>query len=142
MAFKKGQSGNPAGRKKGFQTARTRFKGMFEEAGIELVPQLIQLAKEGNMDAMKMCMERIAPKAKDSSLDFEIPDIVGKTPEELVNVMFEAMSGQTMSADEINCVLNMIKTFRSSDDNEAIRQVIEKSNEILEELRVKNEREY
>lgn len=142
MAFKKGQSGNPAGRKKGFQTARTRFKGMFEEAGIELVPQLIQLAKEGNIDAMKMCMERIAPKAKDTALDFDIPDLIGKTPEQLVTIMFEAMSHQTMSADEINCVLNMIKTFRSNEDSQAVREVIDKSNEILNELRAKNEREY
>lgn len=142
MAFKKGQSGNPAGRKKGFQTARTRFRGMFEEAGVELVPKLIQLAKDGNMEAMKMCMERIAPKVKDNSIDFDLPNLVGMTPEQLVKALFEEMSGQTMSADEINCVLNMIKTFRSDDDQIAVKNMIIKSNEMLEILRPQYKKEY
>ncbi len=142
MAFKKGQSGNPAGRKKGVKTARVRFREYFEEAGEYLIPDLIRMAQAGNMDAMKICIDRIIPKAKEDSINFEIPDLMGKTPEQLVTTLFEAMSYQTMSADEVNCVLNMIKTFRSNDDAASVREVIDKSNLILDELRLKNERDY
>lgn len=141
MAFKKGQSGNPAGRPKG-NIQRDYFKSLFAKDAPILISIVIDKAKEGDMKAMALCLDRILPRIKEDVLDFEIPDLIGKTPEQLSALMFEAMSGQTMSAEEINCILKMISMFRSSDDSEAIKSVIDKSNEILEELRVKNEREY
>lgn len=142
MVYKPGQSGNPAGRPKGAKSGYSKFRSYFEEAGEYLVPDLIRMAKQGNMDAMRMCIERIYPRVKENTMSFELPDLTGQTPEGLVKVMFEAMSYQKMTADEINCVLNMIKTFRSHDDAEGVKQVIERSNQILEELRKKNEKEF
>jgi hypothetical protein len=142
MAFKKGQSGNPAGRKKGVSERNTELLRTLRERGPEGINMVINMALSGDTACLKIWMDKLLPNAKKDSLEFDLPNLIGKTPEQLVNVMFEAMSGQRMSADEINCVLNMIKTFRSNDDAAAVQEVINKSNEILNELRLKNEREY
>jgi len=142
MKFKKGEVANPKGRPKGSFARHTQLAKMLRDRGEDGVEMLVKMALSGDTTCLKIWMDKILPNAKADTMEFDLPDLVGKTPEQLVTVMFEAMSGQRMSADEINCVLNMIKTFRSNDDAAAVREVIDKSNEILEELRLKNEREY
>ena len=142
MAFKKGQQGNPAGRKKGVSERNTELLKTLRERGPEGINKVIDMALSGDTACLKIWMDKLLPNAKKDSLDFALPSLINKTPEQLVTVLFESMSHQTMSADEINCVLNMIKTFRSNDDAAAVQEIIDKSNLILNELRVKNEREY
>lgn len=142
MAFIPGKSGNPNGRPKGTFQRHVQLAKLVRDNGEQIINRCIEMALSGDSTCMKICMDRIVPPAKKDALDFEMPDLVGKTPEQLSAIMFEAMSGQIMNAEEITCILKMISMFRSSDDSEAIKMVIDKSNEILEELRVKNEREY
>jgi hypothetical protein len=141
MAFKKGQSGNPTGRPKGCFKRNTELLRILSDRGIDGINMVINMALSGDTACLKIWMDKILPNAKDR-LDFDLPDLKGKSPEQLSSIMFEAMSGQCMSVDEINCIMNMIKTFRANDDAAAIKDVIDKSNEILEGLRIKNEREY
>lgn len=142
MKFKKGEVANPKGRPKGSFQRHTQLAKMMRDEGEDIILKCIAMAKQGDTTCIKICMDKILPNAKKDQLEFDLPNLIGKTPEQLVTVLFEAMSGQRMSADEINCVLNMIKTFRSNDDHAAIDEVITKSNAILDELRKKNEREY
>lgn len=142
MAFKKGQSGNPKGKAKGTLSWRGELHRQLREAGPLLVHKLIQDALNGDSNSMRVCIDKIIPRAKDNLLDFQIPDLKNKTPEQLCKDLFEAMSGQEMTADEIKCVLEMIKTFRSNDDQSAVKEMISETHKILEDLRAKNEREY
>lgn len=142
MAFKKGQSGNPNGRPKGGSIRNTELLKIMVDRAEDGINMVINMALNGDTTCLKIWMDKILPQAKKDQLEFDLPNLIGKTPEQLVTVLFEAMSGQRMSADEINCILNMIKTFRSNDDAAAVQEVINKSNEILDELRLKNEREY
>lgn len=59
--FTAGRSGNPDGRPPGVPDRRTRFRELFENAAERLIKKLISRAADGDMQAMKLCIERIIP---------------------------------------------------------------------------------
>lgn len=62
--WKKGQSGNPTGKQKGQPDWRTHLRGMFESNSTKLVQVVIDKALEGDMTALKLCLERVLPALK------------------------------------------------------------------------------
>jgi hypothetical protein len=63
MKFKKGQSGNPAGRKPG-TTAGSKIRQAIEESREDIIKAVIEAAKNGDMTACKMLLDRICPPLK------------------------------------------------------------------------------
>lgn len=82
--FKPGQSGNPAGRKPGTKTARTRIT----EALASDLPGLLETTKQaalgGDMVAMRLLLERALPVNKQACALLDLPamqeatDLTGK----------------------------------------------------------------
>ncbi len=74
--FAKGNSGNPSGRPLGSQNKSTLIVGSLLEGEAEqLTRKVIELAKEGNLQALRLCMDRLMPPAKDRTVLFEMPPI-------------------------------------------------------------------
>lgn len=75
MAWAKGQSGNPRGRKPG-RTARGRFREQVEHALPEIVQNVLQAALSGDMQATKMILDRCIPALKPTTdtVAFSLPD--------------------------------------------------------------------
>ena len=65
--FKKGQSGNPAGRPKGALGKATRWREALEPYGDDLFKVAVSHALDGDMQALKLCLERISPPVKPNS---------------------------------------------------------------------------
>lgn len=63
MAWKKGQSGNPSGRKPGL-TARGKFRQQVEKAVPKIVEQVLQAALAGDIQAIKLILDRCIPPLK------------------------------------------------------------------------------
>ncbi len=63
MGFRKGTSGNPAGRKPG-QTAGVKLRAAIEQAAPEIIQTLIQQANGGDVQAAKVLLDRICPTLK------------------------------------------------------------------------------
>jgi hypothetical protein len=61
MAFRKGQSGNKAGRPKGIKDKRVEFRGIIQARAKELVEKAVEKALEGDSTALRLCLERICP---------------------------------------------------------------------------------
>lgn len=61
MAFKQGKSGNPAGRPKGTNDRRTEWRAALEPHGQELMEKALELALDGDAQALRMCLDRLAP---------------------------------------------------------------------------------
>jgi hypothetical protein len=62
MPFQKGQSGNPAGRRVGSRNrVSVLVHSLLENEAEYLARKTIDMAKDGNLGAMRMCMDRIAP---------------------------------------------------------------------------------
>ena len=60
MGWKKGQSGNPAGRPRG--TAKVaKLRSLIEADMPEVIAKVVELAKEGDMSAAKLLVDRVIP---------------------------------------------------------------------------------
>jgi len=74
MQFQKGQSGNPAGRPRGSRNRTTiLMQGLLTERAEAIGRKVIQLAEDGDIAALRLCMERLAPAPKGEPVDFELP---------------------------------------------------------------------
>lgn len=72
--FKPGQSGNPAGRPKGARNRTTlAIEALLDDEAEALTRKAIELALKGDMAAIRLCMDRIAPPRRDRPTPFELP---------------------------------------------------------------------
>lgn len=84
--FQKGQSGNPAGRRKGVPNkVSRRVIERISERGDELLDVVLAKALDGDLTAIKLCLERLCPAQKELPLPaVKLPEIAG--PEDLPKV--------------------------------------------------------
>ena len=74
--FQKGQSGNPAGKLKGTRNATTlALETLLDGQADALTAKAIELALAGDMQALRLCMDRILPARRDRPVSFELPPI-------------------------------------------------------------------
>ena len=65
MAFKKGESGNPAGRPRGSVNKNLQ---MLRDAASAILPDLIARAKDGDLEAQKLILDRGIPRLRAVSM--------------------------------------------------------------------------
>lgn len=77
MTFKQGQSGNPDGRPAGSKNRRTQLAKLLEPYAEELIAKLVDLARGGDVNALRLCIDRLIPKATQEpiTLDFDTSNI-------------------------------------------------------------------
>src|SRR5580704_6937267 len=74
--FKAGRSGNPAGKPKGSRNAATlAMEALLDGESEALTRKAIELAKGGDMAALRLCLDRILPPRKDRPVSFALPVI-------------------------------------------------------------------
>ena len=74
--WKKGQSGNPAGRPAGSRNkASIAVENLFLDEQERLSRKCIKLAMKGNIQALKLCIERICPVRRDAPINVDLPRI-------------------------------------------------------------------
>ncbi len=89
--FKKGVSGNIKGREPG-KTASTQLRKAISLEAEDIVKVLVKQAKEGDIQAAKILLDRIVPPLKSQALSVNIP--IGETlPETGGNVVNATMNG-------------------------------------------------
>ena len=72
--FQKGQSGNPNGRPKGARNKTTlAVEAMLDGEHEAITRKAIEMAKGGDISAIRLCMDRIAPARKDRHIEFALP---------------------------------------------------------------------
>ena len=74
--FKKGKSGNPAGRPKGSRNAATlAAEALMDGEAEDLTRLLLDAAKGGDMTALRFCVDRILPTRRERILQFPLPPL-------------------------------------------------------------------
>jgi hypothetical protein len=77
MTFHNGESGNRAGRPRGARNKRTVLAEHMLEGDTEAIMRtMIELAKEGDMAAVRLCVDRICPRVTDRPAGFELPPLI------------------------------------------------------------------
>lgn len=88
--YKKGQSGNPSGKPKGAKDKRTKVRQLLEPYSKELVEKAVQMARDGDTTALKLCLDRLMPPLKpiDSPLSVTMQgDTVTQKSESVINLL-------------------------------------------------------
>lgn len=68
--FRPGQSGNPAGRRRGTRNRATNIAlALLDGEGEALTRKAIEMAHAGNETMLKLCLERIIPRARPVPVD-------------------------------------------------------------------------
>jgi uncharacterized protein DUF5681 len=74
--FQKGHSGNPQGRPLGARNAATVIaEQLFEGEAEAITRKVIELAKQGDLTALRLCLERIVPPRRERPVNFRLPVI-------------------------------------------------------------------
>jgi Family of unknown function (DUF5681) len=72
--FKPGQSGNPAGKRPGTRHRATMLAERLLDGEVEaMVCTAVEKAKQGDMVALRLCLDRILPPRRDRPVHFSIP---------------------------------------------------------------------
>lgn len=109
MTFTKGQSGNPKGRRKGVPNRRTELAKMLDPHAETLIAKMIELALEGDVIALRLCMERLIPKASRESTGIEFQ----KDPFKLKDDILRAALDGRISIDDAERLGHLVSTQSS-----------------------------
>ena len=100
--FKKGQSGNPKGKPPGTRSKATMAALTLLEGECEaLTRKAVELALNGDIQALRLCLERLVAPAKERPINFTLPTIeCAEDSPKFTAALFEAVaSGEIKVAD-------------------------------------------
>jgi hypothetical protein len=111
--FKKGQSGNPAGRPKGSRNAATlACEALLDGEAEALTRKAIEMALGGDTIALRLCIERILPARKDRPVTFSLPRITtARDAADLSAAVVAAVSNGDITLSEAAEINRLIDSY-------------------------------
>ncbi|MCE3232433.1 MAG: hypothetical protein K0R98_690 [Rickettsiaceae bacterium] len=125
--FKQGQSGNPNGKPKGARNKTTlAIQELLDGESETITRKAIELAKAGDMTAIRLVMERILPARKDSPITFEMP-VINKLNDIVaaVGAVIKAVSDGEITPSEGQSITAMVENLRRSIETLELEQKLE-----------------
>jgi hypothetical protein len=112
--FKPGQSGNPKGRRAGTPNRVSVLAQRLMDSDAEaVILALIGAAKNGDVSAIKLVLERVAPLPRNRPVHFAMPAI--DTPADLgrgMTAVLQAVAAGDMTPNEAVSIASLIETRR------------------------------
>ena len=73
--WKKGQSGNPAGKKPGTRNKATMMVlSLMEKGAEEIAASIVEAARSGDLSAARFVLDRLVPPMRERSIDIDLPN--------------------------------------------------------------------
>lgn len=114
--FRKGRSGNPAGKKPGTRHRATiAVETLFKNEAESIGRKVIELALDGDSTCLRLALERIAPVRRGRPVQFTLPrlDAAGDLPKALAAVLAAIAAGE-LTTDEGLALSQIIEHRRRS----------------------------
>lgn len=129
--FQKGQSGNPNGKPKGTKNKATIAAEQLLQGDLNnICRRLIEEALVGNVQAIKLVLDRVLPSNKDRFIDIKLPKL--KTSEDAVkaiSTIIDAVGDGSITPNEGEAMSRVVNAFLKAIES----QEIEKRVSVLEQ---------
>ena len=107
--FPKGNAGRPQG---ALNKATVAAQALLDGEAEALARKAVELALEGNMAALRLCMERICPPRRDRPLAVELPVIEGVTElPELTSAILAAVSRGELESGQAAALASLVANY-------------------------------
>ena len=113
--FIPGSSGNPDGKPKGARHRVTRaIEALLEGQHEALTQRAIQAALGGDMMALRLCLDRIAPARKDAPIAIDLPPVRSAADAvEASAALLAAVAGGDVTPDEAGRVMALLTAHKA-----------------------------
>ncbi len=112
--FRKGQSGNPAGRPQGSRNkASIVLQNLLEQEGEAITRKAVELALDGDSTALRLVLDRLIPPARERKIELELPK--AKTPGDIaaaLGAVLEAVAAGEIAPGEGQAVAGLLEAQR------------------------------
>jgi hypothetical protein len=113
--FKKGQSGNPKGKPPGARNKTTlAMEALLDGEAEAITRKAIEKAKEGDMAAIRLCLERhLVPVVKSRPIKLKLPPVA--TAEDIMNaqgVVIATMARGEITPDDASVIAGVLEARR------------------------------
>lgn len=113
MRFRKGESGNPDGRPPGSRNKATLLiERLLDDGAKDIATKAIELAKNGDGTALRLCLDRIAPARKDRHIAFKLPKL--EKPEHAIAAaaaIVEAVANAELTPSEAAEMMKLVEGY-------------------------------
>ena len=108
--YKKGQSGNPKGRPKGSHNKATiAALTLLEGESEALTRKAVELALDGDIQALRICLDRITPTLKATSKPIATRLPAGGSLADQAAAIYEAARLGKITPDEATALMNLLQ---------------------------------
>jgi hypothetical protein len=132
--FKPGQSGNRAGKQKGTRNKVTQaIEALLDGEGEALTRKAIELGLKGDITALRLCLDRLAPPRRDRHVSFELPKIENaKDAAGAITAMLEAVAAGDLTPSEASEVTKLLDTYVKVFEAVEIAERVERLEKMVE----------
>jgi hypothetical protein len=135
--FKPGQSGNPAGKRPGTRNRNTvAALALLDDESQALTRKAIDEALNGNMVALKLCLERLIPAAKERPVDLAFPEVSDASDlAKLTATLLSAVGNGDLDSGQASSLARVIDSHRNALELTEIESRLQKIEESMNEKR-------
>ena len=135
--FKKGQSGNPNGKKPRTLNKRTRLAKLLEPHAKGLINKTVELALDGDVNALRLCIERLIPKATSQQIQMDLKGVDTENFDSLSVIgknVIAAISTGDMTPDDGRQLMGILDSQRKLIEHTDIMRKLEELEEYIPKL--------
>lgn len=126
MTWKKGESGNPTGKPAGARNKATiMVQAIMERGAKEIAEAVVGLAKEGDLSAARLVLERLMPPAKERPIFLALPDTGSADGiAEAQNAILQAVAAGDLMPGEGATLAGIVEARRKAVETQELEQRI------------------